>query len=87
MRLINNTRLCRIGTDTRVWLGRRSCLVHFPMIAVRLLTAKLVVSPDLSVPANTSCGCGSFFPAAKGWDPQTGWGYPHWPGLLKYFGS
>jgi tripeptidyl-peptidase-1 len=40
---------------------------------------------DLATPSNTSCGCGSYFPAAKGWDPQTGWGYPHWPGLLKHF--
>ena len=42
---------------------------------------------DLQTAANTSCGCTSYFPAAPGWDPQTGWGYPHWPGLLKHLGS
>ncbi len=42
---------------------------------------------DLATAANTSCGCGTYFPAAKGWDPQTGWGYPHWPGLLAHLGK
>ena len=42
---------------------------------------------DVHAAANTSTGCGTYFPAAKGWDPQTGWGYPHWPGLIKHFGS
>ena len=42
---------------------------------------------DLQTAANTSCGCSSYFPATAGWDPQTGWGYPHWPGLLKHLGS
>jgi tripeptidyl-peptidase-1 len=42
---------------------------------------------DVNSPANTSTGCETFFPTAQGWDPQTGWGYPHWPGLVKHLGS
>ena len=36
---------------------------------------------------NSRTSCSNGFPAAKGWDPTTGWGRPVWPGLLKYFGS
>lgn len=42
---------------------------------------------DITAAANTSTGCATYFPAAEGWDPQTGWGYPHWPGLLKHLGT
>jgi tripeptidyl-peptidase-1 len=42
---------------------------------------------DVAVASNTSTGCDTYYPAAKGWDPQTGWGYPNWPGLLKHLGS
>ena len=36
---------------------------------------------------NTKTNCATGFPAAKGWDPTTGWGRPVWPGLLKHFGD
>jgi tripeptidyl-peptidase-1 len=36
---------------------------------------------------NTKTSCDNGFPAAKGWDPVTGWGRPQWAGLLKHFGS
>ena len=36
---------------------------------------------------NTKTSCASGFPAAKGWDPATGWGRPRWKGLLEHFGS
>jgi len=36
---------------------------------------------------NSKTSCAEGFPAAKGWDPTTGWGRPVWPGLLKHFAS
>jgi len=36
---------------------------------------------------NSRTSCSTGFPAAKGWDPTTGWGRPIWPGLLKHFGD
>jgi len=36
---------------------------------------------------DTSNQCDNGFPAAKGWDPQTGWGSPKWDGWVKYLGS
>ena len=36
---------------------------------------------------NSKTSCDNGFPAAKGWDPTTGWGRPVWPGLVKHFGE
>ena len=36
---------------------------------------------------NSRTSCESGFPAAKGWDPNTGWGRPVWKGLLEHFAS
>ena len=41
---------------------------------------------DVTV-GNSKTTCESGFPAAKGWDPTTGWGRPVWPGLVKHFAS
>ncbi len=41
---------------------------------------------DVTV-GNTKTTCDNGFPAAKGWDPTTGWGRPVWKGLLTHFGS
>jgi tripeptidyl-peptidase-1 len=36
---------------------------------------------------NSKTSCSNGFPAAKGWDPTTGWGRPIWDGMVKHFGS
>lgn len=36
---------------------------------------------------NSKTSCDNGFPATTGWDPNTGWGRPVWPGMLKHFGS
>jgi len=35
----------------------------------------------------TSCGEENGFPATEGWDANTGWGRPIWPGMVKHFAS
>jgi len=36
---------------------------------------------------NSKTFCDNGFPSSRGWDPDTGWGRPIWPGMLKHFGS
>mmetsp|Transcript_44113 Transcript_44113/g.86261 ORF Transcript_44113/g.86261 Transcript_44113/m.86261 type:complete len:565 (-) Transcript_44113:202-1896(-) len=36
---------------------------------------------------NTKTSCDNGFPAAKGWDPVTGWGRPVWSGIVKHFAT
>ena len=36
---------------------------------------------------NSKTSCSNGFPAAKGWDPDTGWGRPVWAGMMKHFAS
>ena len=43
---------------------------------------------DITTGSSEGCGfSGGGWPAAKGWDPTTGWGRPVWPGLVKHFGE
>lgn len=39
------------------------------------------VFSDVTEGSNPGCGTNGF-PAAKGWDPITGWGAPNWPAML-----
>ena len=41
---------------------------------------------DITV-GNSKTSCDDGFPAAKGWDPNTGWGRPVFAGMLKHFAS
>jgi len=46
------------------------------------------IDPTWDCDTYSTCeGCDKGFPAIPGWDAQTGFGQPHFPGLLKHLGS